>query len=170
MIPRLLIFSLLLLFSCSKKDEGVPQVISVQLRDNKVPNFSWKDASGTTTDFDSFRGRVTLINFWATWCAPCVKEIPDLVELSKELSDKNVKFIGVSVDRGINIAKEVETFAKKHKISYPVVLASEELNNAFGNINAIPTTFLVDEHGTIRQKIVGMRSKEAFFQAILELL
>ena len=188
MVRRLVsvyILSVLMLLSigCSKKSASnrssdntgtsgisVPEVVSVQVRDNKVPNFSWKDASGKTIDLDSYRGKVTVINFWATWCGPCIHEIPDLIELSKELSDKNVKLIGVSLDRGPNVAEDVQNFVTEKGIPYQVVLANEELENAFGNISSIPTTFLVDDQGTIRQTIIGIRTKRVLIQAVTDLL
>lgn len=154
----------------SSSKTAVPQVISVQKRDGIVPNFTWKDSSGKTLDFDSYRGKVTLVNFWATWCGPCIRETPDLVELSKELADKNVKFIGISVDRGPNIDKDVKKFIDEHKIPYQIVLANEDLEQAFGNVRALPTTFLVDEEGKIRETLVGMRTKAAFNQFITSLL
>jgi thiol-disulfide isomerase/thioredoxin len=181
----LLLMAFIVLFSgCSKKKEvdeqssettvssgtAIPQVVSVQERGDVVPNFSWKDASGKTVDFDSYRGKVTLVNFWATWCGPCIHETPDLVELSKELADKNVKFIGISTDRGPNIDKDVKKFADDHKIPYLVVLSNEDLEAAFGNVRLLPTTFLVDEQGKIRETLLGVRTKAALNQSISSLL
>lgn len=161
---------------CAKKhtageqSSAVPQVVAVQERKGIAPNFSWKDASGNTIDFDSYRGKVTLVNFWATWCGPCIRETPDLVELSKELADKNVKFIGISVDRGPNVDKDVKKFADEHNISYPIVLSNEDLEAAFGNVRLLPTTFLIDEEGKIRETLYGIRTKAALAQSISSLL
>ena len=154
----------------SPSSSNIAQVTNVTLRGGLAPNFTWKDAAGKQIDFDSFRGKVTLINFWATWCGPCKRELPDLVALSKELSEKNVKIIGVSVDRGVDVANDVKNFVEQHGIPYQVVIASDELVEAFGNISAIPTSFIVDQQGKITQTLIGMRSKEAFAQALTPFL
>jgi len=148
----------------------VAEVINVVKRSEKAPNFSWKDSTGKVIDFDSYRGKVTVVNFWATWCGPCKRELPDLVALSQEMADRNVKFIGVSTDRGPNIIEDVRTFVIEHGIPYPNIVSNDDLEDAFGNPRAIPTTYLIDADGKIAQTLVGMRSKESFAQAIASLL
>ena len=175
-----LLFAALLLFPhCGTKErteQGAPssgniaEVTTVERRQDKAPNFSWKDASGKTVDFDSYRGDVTLVNFWATWCGPCLKELPDLIALQKELGPRNVKILGISTDRGSDVIEEVHTFVKNRGITYQVVISSSELEEAFGTIRAIPASFLIDKNGTITQKIIGIRNREFFSSAILALL
>lgn len=116
------------------------------------------------------RGKVTLINFWATWCGPCKKELPDLISLSKELAPKGVKFIGVSVDRAPNVVDLVRTFCTEQGITYQILLSNDDMEAAFGNPRAIPTTVLVDADGNIAQTIVGLRTKEFYAQAITALI
>ncbi|MBI4548410.1 MAG: TlpA family protein disulfide reductase [Ignavibacteriae bacterium] len=187
MILRIVIlvgtFSLLYPQGCSNKEaeatlekskfepnHDVAEVITVTTRPNTVPNFTWKDPSGKIVDFDSFRGKITLINFWATWCGPCKRELPDLVALSNALAPRGVKFIGISVDRGANVVETVRSYIGQYKIPYQNVIANGELEEAFGNIRAIPTSFIIDANGRIVQTIVGMRTKEFFAQAINRLL
>ncbi len=166
---------------CVKKDSragdtqpaaagNVSDVMNVVKRSEKVPNFSWKDSTGKIQDFDSYRGRVTFVNFWATWCGPCKKELPDLVALSQELAPRNVRFIGVSTDRGPNIIEDVRTFVGEHGITYPVVVSNDDLDDAFGDPRMIPTSFIVDSDGKIAKTLVGLYSKEALSQAITALL
>src|SRR5436309_11181368 len=101
----LLLVATIFLPGCAKRQESdspkesahpssVAEVLSVNPRPEKAPNFSWKSRDGQTTDFDSFRGKVTLVNFWATWCVPCKRELPDLVALSKEMP-KEVQILGI---------------------------------------------------------------------------
>ena len=174
---------LLLAAGCAKKmprtDESpspakggatVADVINVVKRPERAPNFSWKDSTGKVIDFDSYRGKVTVVNFWATWCAPCKRELPDLVALSQEMADRNVRFIGVSTDRGPNIIEDVRTFVVEHGIPYPNIVSNDDLEDAFGNPRAIPTSYLIDAEGRIAQTLVGLRSKEFFAQAIAPLL
>jgi len=148
------------------KAENISEILNVTKRSGLVPNFSWKDKDGKTVDFDNFKGKVTLINFWATWCGPCQKEIPDLITLNKEMTDKNVKILGVSTDRGTNVLEDVRQFISEKGINYQNLISNEDLEEAFGNIRVIPTSFIVDSEGKIVQTIVGMRSKEQFAEAI----
>lgn len=144
----------------------VAEVVAVEARTDRVPNFSWKDSTGKTVDLDAYRGKVTLINFWATWCGPCRRELPDLVALSREMADRNVRIIGVSTDRGANVVDDVQAFVDAQGIPYPVVISNENLEEAFGNIRALPTSFVVNADGKIVQTFIGMRSKEFFAEAL----
>ncbi|MBI5217053.1 MAG: TlpA family protein disulfide reductase [Ignavibacteriae bacterium] len=177
----ILVFLFLVVTGCSKKEkeqantqqsnstsvsQNVSEIENVQLREGMVPNFSFTDANGQATNFDSFKGKVTLVNFWATWCGPCKMELPDLIALSKEYGDRNVRFIGISTDRGSDVLEDVRTFVQKAGISYQIVIANDDIESAYGNINAIPTTFIVDENGKIVQSFVGVRSKEFFADAL----
>ncbi len=148
---------------------NVAEVFAITRRPDKVPNFSWKDGTGRTADFDSFHGKVTLINFWATWCGPCKRELPDLIALSQELAGMNIKILGVATDRVPNAMDLVGSFVKEQNIPYLNVLSNDDLEDAFGNPRAIPTSFLVDSNGKIVQTIVGMRSKDFYRQAMTAL-
>lgn len=176
-----LLFAALLSAGCAKKEKTdtsgstggsvyVGEVSDVTRREGRVPDFKWKDSAGHVTDFDSFRGKVTVINFWATWCVPCKKELPDLIALSREMAPKDVKVLGISTDRGGNVQAEVGSFAAERGIPYPILLSSDDLESAFGNITGIPTTFIVDANGKIVHTFVGGRTKEMFTQAIAPLL
>jgi thiol-disulfide isomerase/thioredoxin len=175
----LLAIALLLGSGCSKKTSGdagdqpasktahnVTNVVTVTPHTDQVPNFSWKDSTGKTIDIDSYRGKVLLINFWATWCGPCKRELPDLVAISRETQGQNIAVIGVSTDRGSSALQDVSTFVTEHGIPYQIVISSEDLESAFGNIRAIPTSFIVNPSGKIVQTIVGGRSKEAFMDLL----
>lgn len=138
---------------------------------NGTPDFSWKDASGATVLFsDISRGKPVLLNFWATWCGPCVKEMPDLVELSKEYESKGALVIGISLDKDSDVLNLVSEFATDKKVTYPLIVDNGELEKAFGGIRAIPTTFYIDKNGTIVEKLVGMQTKERFAQGLDALL
>ncbi len=174
-----LLLAAALITGCSKKrtaetggesQTGVPRnvtsVISVTPRTDEVPNFSWKDSTGKVVDIDAYRGQVLLINFWATWCGPCKRELPDLIAISRETAGQKITVIGVSTDRGSGVLQDVGTFVSDHKIPYQIVISNEDLESAFGNIRAIPTTFIVNPAGKIVQTIVGGRSKEAFLELL----
>lgn len=179
----ILTFIFTIWYGCSKKEQSesienntvpkasnVSEILNVAKRSDLAPNFSWRDKDGKTIDFDKFRGKVTLVNFWATWCGPCKRELPDLIALSKEMADKNVKILGVSTDRGSNVIEDVRAFVAEKGIPYQNLIANEYLEEAFGNVRVIPTSFIIDAEGKIVQTIVGMRSKEQFAEAINALL
>lgn len=168
----------LLAAGCGKKEEqsntgapasspkNVAQIVTAEKRDGRIPNFTWKDADGKTVSFDSFKGKATLVNFWATWCSPCKKEIPDLIAISKELAGQDIKVIGISTDRGMSVAEDVGKFVEEKGIPYMILISTDELEEAFGNIRMIPASFVVDANGTIVKELVGLQSKEAFVSAL----
>ena len=95
-----------------------------------------------------------LLNFWATWCAPCRTEIPDLVALQRELGDRGLLVVGVSTDE--EGAEVVAPFVKNFKINYPVVLDDGSVSEAYGGVWALPTTVVIDRAGRIRYEIIGI--------------
>jgi thiol-disulfide isomerase/thioredoxin len=170
---------LLSLSGCSQKQEGessssttpasphaISTVMDVVPKENAAPAFAWTDSGGTRVTFEQFRGTLTVINFWATWCGPCKKELPDLVELSKELAPQGVKFLGLSTDTGPGASEKVSGFIDTYGIPYTIVLSNEDLEEAFGNITGLPTTILVGKNGEILKTIIGARSKAQFLEVI----
>ena len=149
---------------------SVSEIFAVEARADRSPNFTWTDDAGRKVTFDQFHNKVTVLNFWATWCGPCRREIPDLEAIHKEYADKGVRVIGVSVDRGPGILDEVAKFVRSYNVSYPVVIDNGDLEQIFGNIRAIPTTFIINKEGKIVERFVGQRTKEAFLEKITPIL
>jgi thiol-disulfide isomerase/thioredoxin len=134
-------------------DTGEPVVLRLLQQPMPVPAFSATDLTGKTVSSADWRGKVVLINFWATWCMPCRVEIPDLVALQDKYRQQLV-VVGVSEDEeGID---KVEAFAREHKINYPVVMANAELRKIFPNVVALPTTFVLDRDGRLAKRTVGL--------------
>lgn len=127
----------------------------------------WKDAEGRPFDASGLRGRPLVINFWATWCPPCVEEMPELDALSRELSPKGIQVVGI----GIDSSSKIEQFARKAGFSYPLLQAGAggaELTRAFGNESAaLPYTVVVARDGGIRQRILGRFKLEALRRSAL---
>jgi thiol-disulfide isomerase/thioredoxin len=146
---------------------NVSAVISVERRENKAPLFTWTDGSGKKVTFDEFaQGGGVLVNFWATWCGPCRREIPDLVALDAEYRAKGVKVIGISADKDGDVMATVTDFVRGASIAYPIVIDNGELEAAFGGIRGLPTTILIDKNGTIVKRMIGLQSKEVFAKAM----
>src|SRR5437762_2667259 len=118
-----------------------------------APTFTARDLDGRSISTSSFRGKVVLINFWATWCPPCRAEIPDLVALQEKYRDQ-LQVIGVSEDEAP--PEDVKRFAVEHKMNYPVVMTSPELQKRFPGVSALPTSFVLDRDSQLVQKHVGM--------------
>ncbi|MFI5251839.1 MAG: redoxin domain-containing protein [Bacteroidota bacterium] len=152
--------------SAAKQTSTVAEVTSVERRDGKAPNFSWQDSGGKKIDFTSVSGKLTLINFWATWCGPCKHEMPDLIALNKEYESRGLTIIGISADVGSSAIEDVKSFVQEQGIPYRVLLANEDIKEAFGNVNMLPTSFLIDKDGKILETLIGARSKASFAQVI----
>lgn len=113
------------------------------------------DVSGTPHALSRWRGKALVVNFWATWCAPCVEEMPELTQLQRELNGKNIQIIGIGIDTAANIAE----FSSKLNISYPLYVAGmggTDLFRLFGNqTGGLPFTVLLDTHGQIKKTYLG---------------
>jgi thiol-disulfide isomerase/thioredoxin len=120
-----------------------------------VPRFTANDLDGREISSDSWKGKVIIVNFWATWCPPCRAEIPDLVALQDKYRDA-LQVVGVSEDEAP--PEQVKRFAAEHHINYPVVMTNKQLQKLFPNVQALPTSFIVDREGRLVQKHVGMLS------------
>ena len=148
---------------------NVSKVNSVQKNEGaKVADFSWTDETGKKVSFADFsKDNVVLINFWATWCGPCKRELPDLVALRDEYKNKNIKILGISVDRDGDVLNLVHTFAVQANLAYPIVIDNGDLEKAFGGIRGIPTSFFVNKKGEIVRKMIGLQTKETFQAELL---
>ncbi len=134
----------------------------------KAPAWKLKDLQGKEVSSADFKGKVVVIDFWATWCPPCRAEIPGYIALQKKYADKGLVILGVSVDE--DGAKVVAPFAKAKGINYKMLLFTDDVVAAFGGIEGIPTTFLIDRDGNIRDKKVGMAEEADYEKLIVELL
>jgi thiol-disulfide isomerase/thioredoxin len=118
-----------------------------------VPTFTVRDLDGRNVTVAERHGRVTLLNFWASWCGPCRAEIPDLIALQGKYRDQ-LQVVGISEDEGSPEA--VKQFALAHRINYPVAMVTPEIERLFPGVPAIPTSFVIDREGRLVQKHVGL--------------
>jgi thiol-disulfide isomerase/thioredoxin len=133
--------------------------ITLQFFRNPAPvaSLSLRTLDGHTVSSADWRGKVTIVNFWATWCGPCRAEIPDLVALQKKYS-RYLQVVGISQDEAP--PDVVHRFAAERQVNYPIVMSTPELEKAFPGIYALPTSYLIDREGRIVQKHVGMLNPE----------
>ena len=131
-------------------------------------DFSMKDLDGKTVSLASFKGKVVLLNFWATWCGPCKAEIPGFVELQAKYKD-TLTVVGYSVD---DTADKARAFATEYKINYPILLGEgrEEVQDAYGPIWGIPASFLISKDGKVCRKHMGIAPKAVFEKEITALM
>ncbi|MBT3269203.1 TlpA family protein disulfide reductase [Candidatus Poribacteria bacterium] len=129
-----------------------------------APDFELVDLAGAPLRLRDHRGKVVLLNFWATWCPPCVREIPDLMTLREELGADRVEVLGISLDTlGVDVVRK---FAQERGIAYPTAVDTQGVSAKYGGVSSIPTTFVIDADGGLVEKIVGMRSKKQFLAAV----
>ena len=173
-----LVFTGFLFQSCSK-DKA--EAKNTAMQENKAqtqqkssnkgpaaPHFALKDKSGATIKLSDYRGKVVILDFWATWCGPCRMEIPGFVKLREKYASQGMEIIGVSLDRpGWQV---IEPFMQEYNINYPIVLGDRDIVMSYGGVQSIPTTFIIDRDGVIVEKVVGYRPDSYFEQKIQELL
>lgn len=134
----------------------------------QAPSWSLRNLEGETVQSSDFDDKVVLLDFWATWCPPCRKGIPEFIELQKEYGDDGFVVVGISLDRGG--ADTVKPFAEKMGINYPLVMGDQKVAGKFGGIRGIPTSFLINREGEIVEKHVGYTPKKVFVKQIEPLL
>ena len=172
--------ALVLAFGCARSGtEKEPGQKAVTEAPGKVPadagtigsqaaEFELADISGKKVRLSDFKGKVVVLDFWATWCGPCRVEIPDFVKLQSKYKDKGLEIVGLSLDA--DGASAVGPFLKEHQVNYTMLLANDDTAKSFGGILGIPTTFIIDRQGRIVQKYIGVMPAKTFEEAIQPLL
>jgi thiol-disulfide isomerase/thioredoxin len=148
--------------------DGGPPVYVTPLKGKPAPPFALEDLTGKKVSLDSYKGKAVLVNFWATWCAPCKIETPWLVELREKYAGQGFEILGVSaddIDRGdakrfTQEKQEIATSAQKMHIPYPVLIDGASLSDAYGGLDELPTSFFVDRNGTVVAAQLGLTSKD----------
>jgi len=153
-----------------KREEkaGIEEEVTTEAEWGNAPDFTLTDLEGNSLTLSQFKGKVIILNFWATWCPPCRREIPDFVELYEKYKDEGLLIIGVSLDR--DGKRLVRQFSQEYKIDYPIVFADSKVTRDYGGIRAIPASFIIDKEGSIKEKYVGYQPRATFEEAIKKLL
>lgn len=147
-----------------------PGRISISVTDRPsalpAPHLIFTDLSGKTLDTSALTGKIVVVNFWAAWCGPCADEIPNFIALQRKYQEQ-VQIIGISIDDEEN---DLRNFCRKSGMNYPVVVGNQQIAQAYGGILGLPTTFIIDPAGRIRNKLIGSTNFAALEQEILTLL
>jgi cytochrome c biogenesis protein CcmG/thiol:disulfide interchange protein DsbE len=180
--PILVIIAIVLLVSCSGKKQADagrnPQTSSSKTAAGQTsitaPNFILENADGQKVSLADYRGKVIILNFWATWCSPCRAEIPDFIELQDQYGSKGLQILGVSVDQ--EGWKVVKPFITQNNINYPIFMTTEDAYKAYQGLippqeqGAIPFTFIIGKDGTVHRHLIGSADKAAFEGMVKPLL
>lgn len=129
-----------------------------------APDFTLNDASGKPVTLSEFRGKVVLLNFWATWCAPCRVEIPWFTEFQKTYGDRDFVVLGVSLDE--DGWKSVKPYMEEKRMSYRVMIGNDDLARLYGGLNSLPTTLIIDRSGRIAVTHVGLCNRSEYVAGV----
>ena len=137
------------------------------LVNSKAPEFMLTDLNGGSLDLASFRGKVVLLDFWATWCAPCQVEMPYFAQWQRQYGSQGLQVIGISMDDDPALARAL---CAKLKLNYPVAMGDEKVGHLYGGVLGLPLTFLIDRSGQVRARFQGepdLKAVEAQLKALL---
>ncbi|MGO9776068.1 MAG: redoxin domain-containing protein [Terracidiphilus sp.] len=147
-------------------DGGAPQYVT-PLQGKPAPPFTLEDLNGVKRSLDSYKGKAVLINFWATWCAPCKIETPWLIELRNQYEAQGFEVLGISmddIDRGdaqklSDEKRQIARFVQQEQMPYPVLIDGDSISQPYGGLDSLPTSFFVDRNGIVVAAQLGLTSK-----------
>jgi len=152
--------------SSTKSVTSKPAVDTSQLQ--AAPAWALVDLAGKPVTSESLKGKVVIVDFWATWCGPCRAAIPHLMDLHKLYKDKGFEVVGVSLDQ--QGPAVVQSFVTQHEIPYTIAMGNQKIVSDFGGVRGIPTAFIISQDGKIYRKIVGLVPREQYEKDVIALL
>jgi peroxiredoxin len=168
-IALVVLLSALFAAGCSSGPTTAMAAIKPEKERKPAPDFALKDANGATVHLADYKGKVVLLDFWATWCGPCKIEIPWFIEFEQTLKDKGFSVVGISMDEdGWSVVKP---YLIERKVNYRILLGNDQVAQSYGGVDSLPTTFIIDRGGRIASVHVGLEEgKDGFKNDILRVL
>jgi thiol-disulfide isomerase/thioredoxin len=163
-----IVFSALWFAGCGTGPDSVRAAVKSEKVRKPAPEFALKDADGKVVKLSDYKGKVVLLNFWATWCGPCKIEIPWFVEFEQNYRDKGFAVLGVAMDDDGWAA--VKPYVTSHKVNYRMVIGDDLTAQKYGGVDSLPTSFLIDREGRTAAVHVGLVSKKDYQNDIAQLL
>lgn len=151
----------------SEQNAGRSASDIIVIGEEEAPSWELRTLEGEALNSRNSRGKVSVLVYWASWCAPCREEIPSLIALRNEFPDSDLEIIGVSLDENRH---SIETFVKAHGINYTIARNNESLNKAFGPVRYIPTIVILDREGNVQQRYTGLVGHDVIRNQIKTLL
>jgi peroxiredoxin len=146
-------------------DEGLPD-----LRRKRAPDFSLRSVEGKKVSLSDYKGKAVLINFWATWCAPCKIEMPWLVALRKQYASQGFEILGVSEDDADTPRTKLAKFGQEEGLNYPLLVGDDAVSRKYGGVEFLPTSYFVGRDGKIVAETAGLVSKDEVESSIKKAL
>lgn len=163
----LLFATALLLFGCTSRPGG-PAADNTPVAKGPAPDFDLENVAGGTTKSAEFKGKVSVIDFWATWCEPCISEIPKFNKMAEEFQGKDVQIVGITVESPYN---DIKPKVKETGMKYTVLVGNDKVVDGFGGLIGFPTTFIVTKDWKIYKKYMGaLTDKDARIKKDIEKL
>jgi thiol-disulfide isomerase/thioredoxin len=151
-------------FHMARRSPSAPSA----MKSAPAPDFTLESLDGKSMRLSDLRGKAVLLNFWATWCAPCKIEMPWFIQLQNEYGPQGLQVVGVAMDDSSK--DDIAKFAKDMGVNYPVLLGKEAVGDAYGGVPALPETFFIGRDGKIMDKIIGLKGKAEIEDAIKKAL
>jgi peroxiredoxin len=128
-----------------------------EMKGNVAPDFTLQSLDGKAVRLSDYRGKAVLLNFWATWCAPCKIEMPWFVEMQKQYGAEGLQILGVAMDDAN--PKDIAAFAKEMGVNYPVLIGKESVGDAYGGVQFLPESFYIDRNGKVVDRAFGLKGR-----------
>ena len=169
MKKALTLLVLLLLANCTPNPGATSTGPTASAAKSAAPDFALENVAGGTLKSNDLKGKVTVVDFWATWCEPCISEIPNYNALRQSYNDKGVEILGITVESGK--LNDIKPKVQELQMKYPVVVGDDKVIDGFGGLIGFPTTFIVDKDWRVYKKYLGMtRNKKEMIEKDLQKL
>ncbi len=161
---------LMVLFAVERAARSTGQlgVRSANVKDEQAPDFTLQSINGETIRLSDFRGKAVLLNFWATWCAPCRIEMPWFVEMQDRYAAEGLQVVGVAMDD--SSPNDIEKFANDLRVNYPILVGEDTVGNAYGGLQFLPATFYIGRDGKVVDKVFGLKTRNEIEEDIKKAL